>query len=212
MGAKTWMLVYSTGSAREALAKCTGSLDRQASARLASTLFPGELLEPMEDGDLTFTNPPDDQIFVACYPGVSVVAAIEFGLDRPSQLPSGFLSAGAGQSVYLHAMHSVVDWLAFAVWQDGKLVRALSLAPDNGIIEDVGQKLAFELPYWNGDHPVDDPEDELDEDERYPFAFHPLELGEEALKEFFGYQLEGFVDDELLQPETVPLLRFRRSK
>jgi len=212
MGAKTWMLVYATGSASEALTRCAGSLDRQASARLAATLFPSEKLEPLPDGELSYTNPPEDELFIACYPGVSIIAAFDFAIDNPSQLPSQFIAAGTDQAVYLHAMHSVVDWFAFAVWEKGKLVRALSLSPENGVIEDIGQKLAFELPYWNGEHPVDDPEDELEEDERYPFAFHPLELGEEALKEFFGYQLEGFVDAALLQPETVPLLRFRRSQ
>ncbi|MGW3628080.1 DUF6928 family protein, partial [Streptomyces sp. NPDC000880] len=29
-------------------------------------------------------------------------------------------------------MHSVVDWLAFAVWEDGRLIRSLSLSPDDG--------------------------------------------------------------------------------
>lgn len=38
--------------------------------------------------------------------------------------------------MYLHAMHSVVDWFAFAVWgPDGKLRRALSVSPANGVIE-----------------------------------------------------------------------------
>ena len=51
MGAKTWMLVYADGSAREALL-ARPTLDRDATARFAATLFPGEKLEPLEDGDL----------------------------------------------------------------------------------------------------------------------------------------------------------------
>jgi hypothetical protein len=46
----------------------------------------------------------------------------------------------------------------------------------------------------------------------YPFPFHPLELGEAALKEFFGYQLEGFIDPALLQPESITLVKYRRSQ
>jgi hypothetical protein len=209
MGAKTWMLVYAEENASNALA-ALGPLDREASAELAARLFPGEKFEALPDGDLSYTNPPDEEVFVGCFPGVSVVAAIDFAVDNPSQLPELYLTPGANGNVYLHAMHSVVDWFAFAVWQRGQLQRALSLAPDNGIIEDIGTRLAFEEPYWAGQHPVDDPEEELEEEERYPFVFHPLELGEAALKEFFGYQLEGFIDPALLSPEKVPLLRFKR--
>ena len=209
MGAKTWMLVYATGSAREALSRGT-PIDRDASAVLARRLFPGEKLEPLSDVDLSYTNPPDDEVFVGCFPGVSVVAAIDFAIDKPSQLPERFLDAAAGRSVYLHAMHSVVDWFAFAVWEQDRLRRSLSLSPDDGIHEDIGARLGFESPYWAGEHPVDDPDEEEDEDDKYPFAFHPLELAEAALSEFFGYQLEGALDSTLQRPETVPLLRFRR--
>jgi hypothetical protein len=41
-----------------------------------------------------------------------------------------------------------------------------------------------------------------------PLPFHPLELGEEALREFFGFQLEGFVDETLLEPEDIGMLCF----
>jgi hypothetical protein len=51
-----------------------------------------------------------------------------------------------------------------------------------------------------------------EDDDAYPFPFHPLELGEAALSDLFGYQLEGFIDEGLVQPETIPLLRFKRSK
>jgi len=45
----------------------------------------------------------------------------------------------------------------------------------------------------------------------YPFPFHPLDLGEEALKDRFGYQLEGVIDASLLEPESIPLVRYKRS-
>ena len=109
-------------------------------------------------------------------------------------------------------MHSVVDWFAFAKWENGELTRALSLSPDSGIIENFGERLPFEIDYWEGNHPAIDPEDEDEEDEPYPFSFHPLELGEEALKAFFGYQLEGYVDASLLEPESIPLVGYKRKK
>jgi hypothetical protein len=207
VGAKTWMLVHSNGSAKVALGSAP-VLDREASAKLAKRLFPSEKLEPLSDGTLSFTNPPDDELVVGSVSGVSIVAAKEFAIDRPSQLPAMFLSQAPAGTTYLHAMHSVVDWFAFAVWENGKLLRSLSLSPDSGIVENIGDQLPFEKPFWGGEHPAVDPAEEND----YPFPFHPLELGEAALAEFFGYQLEGFINASLLEPEQVALLRFKRTK
>lgn len=208
MGAKTWMIVYAESNAREAF-KARPRLDREATQRLATALFPGEELEPAGDGDLSYTCPPDDELHIGCFAGVSVVAAKEFGIDYPSTLPESFIAAGSSGTIYLHAMHSVVDWFAYAVWIDGKILRSLSLSPDSGILEDIGPRLPFEEPYWSGRHPaVDEEEDE----HAYPFAFHPLELGEAALRELFGYQLEGFVEPTLFEPESIPLMRFKRLR
>ena len=205
MGAKTWMLVYADSSARDAL-RALPALDRAATLRLATTLFPGETLKPLNDGDLSYTCPPDNQICVGVFPGVSVVAAKEFGGDYPSRLPTRFLAAGGKGSVTIHAMHSVVDWFAYAQWSNGQLVRALSLSPDSGILEDVGPRMTFEEPYWAGEHPATE-----EGDDEYAFPFHPLDLGEAALAHLFGYQIEGVIDDSLLEAERVPLARYERS-
>jgi hypothetical protein len=119
MGAKTWMLVYAESSARAALAT-RPELDRDATLRLAKRLFVDEKFEELGDGDLSFTSPSDNELHIGCFAGVSIVAANEFGLDRPSALPQTFLDAGGAGKVYQHAMHSVVDWFAFAVWSNGK--------------------------------------------------------------------------------------------
>jgi hypothetical protein len=207
VGAKTWMLVYAKANVGEAL-RHGPRVDRDATLRLATHLFPKDKLEPMGDGDLSFTCPPDDELHIGCFPGVSILAAKEFGIDYPSKLAAPFISYGGTRTIYLHAMHSVVDWCAFAQWVNGKLVRSLSLSPDSGIMEDIGQRLPFEEPYWSGQKPITD--EDFDGD--YPFPFHPLELGEAALIEFFGYQLEGFVDPALLEPESIPLVKYRRRR
>lgn len=208
MGAKTWMLVYADSNAREALA-AKPQLDRVATQKLANALFPGEKLEPIGDGDLSFTCPPDNELHIGCFPGVAVIAAIEFGIDYPSKLPQRFIAAGGSGKVTLHAMHSVVDWFGYAIWENGKLLRSLSLSPDSGIIEDIGSRLPFEVPYWSGQHPVFDSDEE---DETYPFSFHPLELGEAALNDQFGYQLEGYIAASLPEPESIPLVRYKRIR
>jgi hypothetical protein len=208
MGAKTWMLVYADCDVREAL-RAMPQLDREATWKLVTMLFPGEKLESWGDGDLLNTSPPDDEISIGCFPGVSIIAAKEFGIDYPSQLDESFRAAGGSGAIYLHAMHSVVDWFAFAHWSDGKLLRSLSLSPDSGILEDIGQRLPFEEPYWSGRHPAIDDDEEED---AYPFPFHPLELGEAALLEFFGYQIEGRFDVMLFDPEAIPLVQYKRSR
>ena len=206
MGAKTWMLVYSNAKVGEAL-RGSPRLDRDATRQLVKKLFPNDELEPIGDVDLSYTCPPDNEVHAGCFPGVAILAAKEFGIDHPSKLPAQFISAGGSGTIYLHAMHSVVDWLAFACWVNGKLIRSLSLSPDSNVIEDIGQRLPFEEPFWSGKHPAtDDPE------EHYPLPFHPLELGEAALKDFFGYQLEGLIDPSLLQPESIPLITYKRKK
>jgi hypothetical protein len=195
MGAKTWMLVYADGDAAEAL-RGSPQLDRDETRTLVDALFPKEKLEPIGDGDLGYTSPPDHEIHAGVFPGISIVAPKEFGIDCPSELPLPFIRFAGSGTLYLHAMHSVVDWFAFAKWTGGKLVRYLSLSPDSGIMEDIGQKLPFEEPFWSGRHRFSD-------DRNYPFAFHPLDLGGAALKEFFGYQLEGPIDAALLEPGTI---------
>ncbi len=76
-------------------------------------------------------------------------------------------------------------------------------------MEDLGNRLPFEEPYWAGEHPALDPEEDP---ASYPFPSHPLELGEAALQAMFGYQLEGYLDRSLLEPESIPLIRFKRSR
>lgn len=205
MGAKTWMLVYANVKVGDALRSST-ELDHDATLQLATKLFPKDKLEPIGEGDLSYTCPPNDELHIGCFPGVSILAAKEFSIDHPSKLAAPFISSGGSGTVYLHAMHSVVDWFAFAQWVNGKLVRSLSLSPDSGILEDIGQRLPFEKPFWSGQNPASDDED------GYPLPFHPLEMGEAALKEFFGYQLEGFVDPVLLQPESIPLVKYKRAR
>lgn len=205
MGAKTWMLVYADGNVGEAL-RAGPQLDREATFQFARRLFPKDRLDLIGDGDLSYTCPPDDELHAACFPDVSILAAKEFGIDYPSKLSAAFL-AGSNRAVYLHAMHSVVDWFACAKWVNGTLVRALSLSPDSGILEDIGQHLPFEEPFWAGQHPAT-----IDDGGNYPFPFHPLELGEAALLEFFGYQLEGFIVPGTLEPESIPLIKYKRSR
>lgn len=209
MGAKTAMLVYADGDVAAGLAGAAEFADAAGAAELLGLLWPPARIrpdgeEPWELGDAVF--PPQGRACALSTPEVDVLCDQALMLDRPSQLPAHLVDASMGRTLYLHAMHSAVDWFAFAVWRDGVLVRSLSLSPDDGILEDTGQRLAFEEPFWAGEHPMSDGDD------GYPFPFHPLELGEHALREFFGFNIEG--DDGgpsagRLDPWAVELFGFQ---
>jgi hypothetical protein len=73
--------------------------------------------------------------------------------------------------------------------------------------------LPFEVPYWAGEYPVNDEEEEdveVAEEDAYPLPFHPLELGEEALNAFFGFRLEGI--PTAIEPFEIPLAGFRAAR
>ncbi len=85
MGTKTWMLVYSDGNVARNLKK-NSKLDRPKTIKLVKELFPKEKLEPIGDGELSCTSPPDDEIYAGYFSGVFVIAAKEFGIDFPSKI------------------------------------------------------------------------------------------------------------------------------
>lgn len=196
------MLAQADVDARKVLAS-KPSLDEPATAGFVASLFPKARFGTPSSTDLSHTYVRDDTVVAGCFPGLRIIAASVVAIDKPSQLPSKYIATTG--TTYLHAMHSVVDWFAFAIWEDGVLRRSLSVAPDSGVLEDIGSRLPFEIPYWEGAHPAVDPEEEQDS---YPLPFHPLELGEAALREFFGFQLEGYVDASLLEPESIRMLKF----
>lgn len=207
MGAKTWMIVYADRDPREVFSAAP-SLDPVATDALARALFPGETFGQAQACDLGYVCPGRDMLVLGCFDGVSVIAAQEFIVARPTALPPRVIEHGRRGTMIFHGMYSASDAFAFGLWRDGVLIRWISLAPDDGIVCDIGERLPFERPYWEGRYPV-----EVDEDEAaYPLPFHPLELGEAALREYFGYQLEGVVDPLLLDPWSIPLLRYARHR
>jgi hypothetical protein len=100
MGAKTWMFVHSDGDASEKL-RSNPVLDRTATNRLVQKLFPKVKLESIEDGDLSYTCPPGNEIYAGCFEGISVIAAKESGGDYPSNLDNRFIDNADGKFVYL---------------------------------------------------------------------------------------------------------------
>ncbi|MEU0562323.1 hypothetical protein [Dactylosporangium sp. NPDC006015] len=207
MGAKTALLLYAEGDVGQALHDAA-ELDRAAAEALVARLFPGRDVVAVEDGNLGRNiNPTAGLLYVGVFRGLTVICAADLGEIRPGDLRPGWLAEGAGRRVILHSMHSVSDFLGFAVWgADGTLERALCLSPDDGIVEDRGDLLPFEQAYWAGRHPVDDDDDDA---EPYPLPFHPLDLGEDALAALCGFVIEGMPLEEMPDLYRVPLAGFR---
>ncbi|MDL4773636.1 MULTISPECIES: DUF6928 family protein [Thermomonosporaceae] len=207
MGAKTGLLVYADRDIKEAL-RAASVADPEQTAVLIEDLYPGWAVreaEPSSLGDGCY--PRYGTTYAARLPGVDIICDQRVMSDRPSQLAPHLVEASIGRRLVLHAMHSVVDWLAFAVWEDGHLIRSLSLSPDSGVMENIGEPLPFEAAYWAGEHPV--PHDPDWSDEPYPLPFHPLDLGEDALRALLGFILEGMPEPDDADPNDVGLLGFR---
>jgi hypothetical protein len=206
MGAKTALLAFADGDVRSALAGVSDP-DRAAAERLVRRVHPGFAVEEIADGTLAGTYPPDDVTCGLSVAGVDLVIDRRLMLDRPSELPEHLRRLGAGRRIVLHGMHSVVDWLAFAIWEDGTLVRSLSLSPDSGVMENIGEPLEFERPYWAGERAVE-PDPAWDE-EPYALPFHPLEMGEDALRFLFGFVIEGRWEDTDIDADAIPVHGFQ---
>ncbi|MFH8928992.1 DUF6928 family protein [Streptomyces pristinaespiralis] len=208
MGAKTGLIVYADGDVPDLL-RHVGTADREGTSAMMRRLNPGCDIEECEGSDLyEGVYPSDGTAYAASWPGVEIVCDRRVMIDAPSKLPEHLVAASAGRRLVLHAMHSVVDWLAFAVWEDGRLVRSLSVSPDHGIIENIGEPLPFELPYWAGRRPADVVPWPGEEEEPYALPFHPLELAEDALRALCGFIQEGLPEPDDVEAESIELHGF----
>lgn len=208
MGAKTGLLVYADGDVPELL-RHVGAADLARTTSMMRQLYPGREIEECEGSNLwDGVYPPKGTAYAASWPGVEVIGDQRVMIEAPSQLPEHLVAASADRRLVLHAMHSVVDWLAFAVWEDGCLVRSLSLSPDSGIIENIGEPLPFELPYWAGERPADIVPWPGEEEEPYALPFHPLDLGEDALRALCGFIQEGRPEPDDVDADAIELYGF----
>ncbi len=204
MGVKFWFIVYSDGDAKDHL-KSLPTPDEAASKSLAEKLF-GREMTPQGNTTFEISDPRGKIVLAGVYPGVTLVAAEEIGIDNLSQTAPRFLEHGRDRRVTVHAQHSVVDWTAFAWWEKGELKRALSVAPDSGgVIEDIGARLPFEDGFWSPDEQIYPPEAD------FPYG-HPLELGEHALAHFIGTQYEGYAEGWLWDTSDLQICSFRMGR
>jgi hypothetical protein len=201
LGFKTALLAYAAGDPVESLRQAR-ECDPAATRALVAATHPGWKGTASPDGDLfDGSYPPEGVVYAGSFPGIDILCDRDVMDYPPSQFPARYLDAAGGRRVILHAMHSVSDTLAFAVWEDGRLVRSLCLSPGDGITENIGEPLPFEVPYWAGEYPAGD---------GYPLPFHPLGLGGgPALRALFGFGFEGRRQPADIDAESVRLAGFQ---
>jgi hypothetical protein len=109
MGAKDCILMYADGEIRPVL-QAAPPPDREATRALVERLHPGHDVVPLGDRDLMEAYPDDGRVHAACFPGLTIVCTNDVARDHPSWLGWRFRAEADGRAMYLHAMHSVVDW------------------------------------------------------------------------------------------------------
>lgn len=144
VSAKSALLVYADGTPAELLRTAPPPDPGKTTALVAAT-HPGWTGTGGPAGTLDdHIYPPEGLVYAGSFPGMDVLCDRDVLTDHPSQLPAHLLAPGAGQRVILHAMHSGNDWLGYALWHDGVLIRSLSLSPDGGVTENIGSPLPIE--------------------------------------------------------------------
>jgi hypothetical protein len=201
LGAKTALLAYATEDPVESL-RLARDFDPAATHALVAATHPAWEGTASSVGDLfDGCYPPEGTVYAGSFPGIDILCDRDVMDYQPSEFPARYLDAAAGRRVILHAMHSVTDTFAYGIWENGGLVRSLCLSPADGIVENIGDPLQFEAPYWAGEHPAGD---------RYPLPFHPLELGgEAALRALFGFVIEGRRQSTDIDAGSVKLAGFK---
>lgn len=202
MGARSALLAFTDGDLPSVLRDAAESGAAEAEA-LVRAVHPAREVRPaagitLLDG----VNPPPGVTYAAVFPGASILSDTRFRIDLPSALPEHWRTAVPSRRVFLHGMDSTVDWLGFAVWEDGVIVRSVSVSPGDGVRENIGEPFNFERSFWAGRRPVD-------VTPAYPLPFHPLELGEEILRALFGFVIEGRRGADDIDADAVPLHGFQ---
>lgn len=210
MGAKTEMMAFADGDIADVLHR-PGTSDPAAAEELVRRLAPGWQVEPVEGESLAeATYPPGDTVYALSVPGLDLVCGLHYLRCGGSSLPEHVLKEGAGRRIVVHRMHSGVDGCEIALRNEGVLVRAIGIDGVNGVVEDFGDPLPFEAPFWTGQHPHE-PEKFIvgAGPSPFPTPFHPLAFGNAAVRALFGFTVEGRRSPGDLDPWTVRLHGFR---
>lgn len=205
MGFKTNLIALSTDVPRLAITAGDEG-GRSAAEAVVAEIFPGRALTFSGTSNVYEASyPGDDSVGVSTFGDVVVLGGnwvVEKGHDE-------VVAAARGRTVWEVSIHSVVDLCHIEVRApDGRIVRKLDrytdMEPGDVDAGTRGDPLPFEAPYWAGEHPVSDDEEE---DAGYgpgdSTPFHPLDMGEAAMGWIFGFYGESAPPDAVQDSLTT---------
>lgn len=153
----------------------------EASRAAAEAILPGLVGARIADGNLSEDCYPRDAVFAGTFGETWIVASSHDSLLTWEPAPAAQLNH------FKVFMHSVVSMAGFNYWGSDGTRREFAGSMEEGPFADLGLRLAFENAVWSGSQ-SDQAMRELWGD---AMPFDPMSLGEEALKEFFGFVGEG---------------------
>uniref|UniRef100_UPI000686F754 DUF6928 family protein n=1 Tax=Nocardia higoensis TaxID=228599 RepID=UPI000686F754 len=180
--------------------------DPGAAQALAKQLFDDYEIVPKMIGTLAGCAGPDaDEVYIGCYPGLTVVCSREARLPDPVTLPELLVRPLASDHTYLVSFDASMGWGSFAHWERGELRRCFSSSRMK-ILADAGLPLVWERPFWAGERPVLWRADELPDPQCLPFD--PPDFADEANSRWLGFQYRAPVVAGALLPRDIAVCGF----
>lgn len=159
--------------------------DPVAAEALAGQLYADHDARPIMVGTLAGCAGPDrDEVYIGCYPGVTVVCTAEAALVRPTKLPELLVRPLASEHTYLVSFDTNLRWGAFAHWERGEFRRSFSSTRVD-ILENEGLPMVWERAFWAGEHPVPWRGDDRPGPQSLPFD--PPDFADAANVEWLGF-------------------------
>lgn len=153
--------------------------------RLLSRLFPTVTVASLGAFPLNRSaSAGEGEIYIGSYPGVTLVQTLLDGPVRPSGAEARWLQLVSTPVVLQFAHDPETGISGFARWESGRLVRSFAGADDR-IVEDEGMPLPFERPYWAGEFPLAN-----DDDNPLALPFAPEALLHAAHRYWLSFDLE----------------------
>lgn len=180
--------------------------DPEAALALAKQLHEDREVVPIMVGTLGGCAGPDtEEVYIGCYPGVTVVCSAQASLARPTALPELLVRPLASEHTYLVSFDATHSWGAFAHWERGEFRRSFSSTRVN-ILEDEGLPLVWERPYWAGEHPVHWQAGQLPDPQSLPFD--PPDFADAANNEWLGFHYRAPAAERALVPRDIAVCGF----
>ncbi|MGQ4600280.1 DUF6928 family protein [Nocardia sp. R6R-6] len=183
--------------------------DPDAALALAKQLHADCDVRPIMVGTLaSCAGPEPDQVYIGCYPGVTVLCSAQVARAHPTAIPALLVRPLASEHSYLVSFDVRHGWGAFAHWERGELRRSFSSTRVN-ILEDEGLPLVWERPYWAGEHPVQWRAGELPDPQTLPFD--PPDFADAANNEWLGFHYRAPAAGGALVPGDIAVCGFALS-